>query len=55
MYSNTLESHLINLKGQDNFKTQKLVKNDSKILITIYLCNIYIMKLKFCFSTIMDP
>ena len=36
IYSNTLKSHLINLRGQDNLKTQKM----REIGIAIYLCNI---------------
>ena len=30
-------------------------KNNSKILIAIYLCNIYIIQLKFCQSIFKDP
>ena len=29
-YSNTLESHTINLRGQDNLKTQKVVQKSAK-------------------------
>ena len=34
-HSNTLESYVINLRGQENLKTQKEMR---EIVITIYLC-----------------
>ena len=37
-YSDTLESHVINLRGQENLKTQKFVQEMREIAITIYLC-----------------
>ena len=38
MYSNTLEIHVINLKGEDSLKTQKYVQKDREILIgSIYV------------------
>ena len=36
IYSNTLESHVINLRGQDNLKTKKM----REIVIGIYSCKI---------------
>ena len=36
-YSNTLESHVINLRGQENLKTQKFVQEMREIAIAIYL------------------
>ena len=36
-YSNTLEIHFINLRGQDSLKTQKFVQNNREIVIAIYL------------------
>ena len=41
IYSNILESHVINLRGQDNLKTQKIVQEIREIVIAIYLCNIH--------------
>ena len=36
--SNILESHIINLRGQGNLKTQKFVQEMREIAIAIYLC-----------------
>ena len=45
--SNILESHIINLRGQGNLKTQKFVQEMREILIAIYLCTrTYICTLK---------
>ena len=51
IYSNTLESHLINLRSQDNLKTQKMRKSQSRsIYITYILCSWfkYFKYLKIC-------
>ena len=37
-YSHTLESRVINLRGQENHKTQKFVQEMREIAIAIYLC-----------------
>ena len=37
-YSNTLESHVVNFRGQENLKTQKYVQEMREIAIAIYLC-----------------
>ena len=42
IYSNILESRVINLRGQDSLKIQKFIQRNSKIAIAIYLCNIYL-------------
>ena len=39
-YFDILESYVINLRGQDNLKTQQFVQEISKITIAIYLCSI---------------
>ena len=42
VHSNTLEIRVINLRGQDSLKIQKFIQRNSKIAITIYLCNMYV-------------
>ena len=43
IHSNTLESHVINLRGQDNLKTQKFVQGMRKIAIAIFIHLAYIL------------
>ena len=38
MYSNTLESPVINLRGQETLKIKKIVQEMREIAIAIYLC-----------------
>ena len=38
IHSNTLESHVIYLRGQENLKIQKCVQEMREIAIAIYLC-----------------
>ena len=40
VHSNTLEIRVINLRGQYSLKIQKFIQRNSKIAITIYLCNV---------------
>ena len=41
IYSNTLEIHVINLRGQNSLKAQKFVQKSREI--AIYLCKIYVI------------
>ena len=43
IYSNTLEIHVINLRGQNSLKAQKFVQKSREIAIAIYLCKIYVI------------
>ena len=38
IHANTLESHVINLRGQENLKPKRFVQEMREIAIAIYLC-----------------